>query len=332
VSARPGPRDLITDVDGLLVGNAEDRRAVTGTTVILCSEPATGGVDVRGGAPGTRETNLLDPVNSVDHVDAIVLSGGSAYGLDAASGVMHWLAERGRGLAIRGTTVPLVPAAILFDLVNGGDKSWTGEPPYRLLGRAAAAAAGADFAIGAAGAGFGARAGSLRGGLGSASAITADGLQVGAIVAVNSFGTTVDHRSGDPFAPAFGGEYRSAGGLPLDDLDLPPDTKLGPVPGGNTTIGLVATNVTLTKAEATRLAIMAQDGLAVAIRPAHTPFDGDTVFALSTRRRPMPQPAAGTLMRLGHLAATCMARAIARGILSARDLRQDHPPSTGGQT
>lgn len=329
MSARPGPRDLITDVDGLLVGNAEDSRAITGTTVILCTEPATGGVDVRGGAPGTRETNLLDPVNSVDHVDAVVLSGGSAYGLDAASGVMHWLSERGRGLPIRGITVPLVPAAILFDLVNGGDKSWTGEPPYRLLGRTAADAAEQDFAIGAAGAAFGARAGSLRGGLGSASAVTADGLQVGAIVAVNSFGTTVDHRTGWPFAPAFGGEYQSAGQA-LDDLDLPPDTKLGPVPGGNTTIGVVATNVTLTKAEATRLAIMAQDGLAVAIRPAHTPFDGDTVFALSTRRLAMPQPAAGTLMRLGHMAATCMARAVARGILSARDLGQDHTHPTGG--
>jgi L-aminopeptidase/D-esterase-like protein len=323
MTAQPGPRNLITDVDGILVGSAHDERVRTGTTVIVCTDPATGGVDVRGGASGTRETALLDPVNSVDHVDAVVLSGGSAYGLDAASGVMHWLAERGRGLPIRDTTVPLVPAAILFDLANGGDKTWTGEPPYRRLGRAAADAAAGDFALGRAGAAFGAMAGRERGGLGSASAVTHDGIQVGAIVAANAFGSTVDHRTGAPFGAAFGytGEFAPAPPAPpRDDLDLPPDTKLSPALGGNTTIAVVATNVRLDKAQANRLAIMAQDGLARAIRPVHTPFDGDTVFALSTRKLALPEPAAATLMRLGHLAADCLSRAVARAILSARDL------------
>jgi L-aminopeptidase/D-esterase-like protein len=321
VSAAPGPRNLITDVDGIRVGNAEDRRARTGATIVLCEAPATGGVDIRGGASGTRETALLDPVNSVDHVDAVMLSGGSAFGLDAASGAMHWLAERGRGLEVRGARVPLVPAAILFDLANPGDKSWTDEPPYRRLGRQACDAAALSFQLGAAGAAFGARAGLLRGGLGSASAVTHDGLQVGALIAVNSFGSTVDHRSGRFHVTGFTDELPSIVVQSHDDLDLPPDTKLGPALGGNTTIGVIATNVTLTKAEATRLAIMAHDGLAMAIRPVHTPFDGDTLFALSTRR--LRAPSAGTLMRLGHLAAGCVARAVARGILSAGNLSDD---------
>lgn len=320
--ARPGPRNLITDVDGILVGNAEDNRVRTGTTVILAEQAATAGVDIRGGAPGTRETPLLDPVNLIERIDAICLSGGSAFGLDAASGVMHFLAEQGRGFAIGEARVPLVPAAILFDLLNGGDKGWAHEPPYRLLGRAAVAAAGRDFRLGNAGAGHGAMAGTLKGGLGSASVITEDGLQVGAIVAANPVGSVVDGDTGafwaQPLSTAGEANGRRAG-WPRADMDLPPDMKR-PRIGANTTIGVVATNATLDKAQANRIAIMAHDGLARAIRPVHTPTDGDTMFAMATARRPLDQPAPAALTRIGHLAADCVARAVIRAIVAADSL------------
>ncbi len=319
---RPGPRNLITDVDGILVGNAEDARVRTGTTVVLAETPAVAGVDVRGGAPGTRETALLDPVNLIERIDAICLSGGSAFGLDAASGVMHFLAEQGRGFAIGPARVPLVPAAILFDLLNGGDKSWTHEPPYRLLGRAAVAAAGHDFHLGNAGAGFGAVAGALKGGLGSASIVAADGLQVGALVAANPVGSAVDGKTGAFWAHALAAPGEANDRRPTSprtEFDLPPDMKR-PQVGANTTIGVIATNATLDKAQATRIAIMAHDGLARAIRPVHTPTDGDTIFALATARRPLDQPAADALTRIGHLAADCVARAVMRAIMAAESL------------
>ena len=173
---KPGPRNLISDVDGIAVGHAHDERWRSGATIILPARPALAAVDVRGGGPGTRETDLLNPLNRVDRVDAIALAGGSVFGLDAASGAAHWLYEQGRGLEVRGQRVPLVPGAILFDLANGGDKTWAGEPPYRALGRAACANAGADFALGNAGAGYGALAGQLKGGLGSASAVSPERL------------------------------------------------------------------------------------------------------------------------------------------------------------
>ena len=321
--ARPGPRNAITDVDGIAVGQAHDDRVRSGVTVVLPDGGAVVGGDVRGGAPGTRETALLAAENLVQRADAIVLSGGSAFGLDAAGAVMSWLAARGRGFAINGTVVPIVPAAILFDLTNGGDKAWGEEPPYRALGRAACEAAGLDVALGNAGAGFGAMAGRLKGGIGTASAVTDDGLQVGAIVAANPVGSVVDHRSGAFWAQtgAFGGElgpHRPFRDGP-DDLDLPPDMKGAPV-GASTTIAVVATNAILTKAEANRIAIMAHDGFARAIRPVHTPLDGDTIFTLATGRRDLAEPRPRSLTRIGHLAAECISRAVARAVYHADNL------------
>jgi len=325
VIVRPGARNLITDVDGLRVGNAEDRQAWTGVTVVLPETPAAGAVDVRGGAPGTRETDLLDPSCRVDEVHAVVLSGGSAFGLEAASGVTNALAMRGIGLAIREARVPIVPAAILFDLLNGGAKDWGETPPYAALGRRALDAAAADFALGNAGAGYGAKAGRLKGGLGSASAVLEDGTQLGALVAANPRGSVV-MPGGDCFwawaleqAGELGRQTPPRGPVAADadlDLLLLPQS----LPAANTTIGVVATDATLSKEELKRLAIMAQDGYARAIRPVHTPFDGDIVFALSTRRRALPEPRAYGIARLGSIAADCVARAVARGVYEAETL------------
>jgi L-aminopeptidase/D-esterase-like protein len=321
---RPGPRNLITDVDGILVGNAEDQRVRTGVSVVLCEPPSVASVDVRGGGPGTRETDLLDPSCRVDRVDAICLSGGSAFGLSAADGVMRWLKERRRGYAIADIVVPIVPTAILFDLLNGGDKDWQW-PPYRELAYAAAGKASGDFALGNTGAGLGARAGNLKGGLGSASAVdSARGLQVGALVAVNARGYVT---MGD--MPQFwawpleqDGEF---GGLPPPQHSLAlvvSHTRGDPArtdPRENTTIAVVATNARLDKASAKRLAVMAQDGLARSIRPVHTPQDGDTVFAIATGRHDVSgDPLA--VAELGTLAADCLARAVARGVYNAATL------------
>lgn len=318
----PGPANLITDVEGLRVGNAQDSRVRTGVTVVLPEAPAVAAVDVRGGAPGTRETDALDPTCLVETVDAVVLSGGSAFGLEAAAGVTNWLAAQGRGLRVGAAVVPIVPSAILFDLLNGGDKGWGEAPPYGALGRAAAVAAGAEFRLGTAGAGYGARAGDLKGGLGSASALAPDGLQVGALVAVNSHGATTMPGSACfwGWALARGDEAGSqrppsAPPLPFDE----PDAPAGLV-GGNTTIGVVATNARLTKAQARRVAVMAQDGLARAIRPLHTPYDGDTIFVLATGRWAPPAPSDQALMRIGSAAADCMTRAVMRGVYLAGSL------------
>jgi L-aminopeptidase/D-esterase-like protein len=287
--AAPGPRNLITDVPGLLVGQAEDEPGISGTTVVLCEAAAVAGVDVRGGAPGSRETELLDPAALVSRVDAIVLSGGSAFGLDAAAGIMEGLAAMGRGFAVRQVRVPIVPAAVLFDLGFPGRQAWTdrgtGEPPYRRLGHAALARAGQDFALGNAGAGLGAKAGCLKGGIGSASLRLGDGATVGALVAVNSWGSAVRPDCGRLWAAelALAGEIMpqpTPPAVPLDPEDF--SACAAAAVGANTTIAVVATDLPLGKSECLRLAIMAQDGLAQAIRPAHTPFDGDTVFALAT--------------------------------------------------
>ena len=326
--ARPGARNLITDVPGLAVGQAEDAPARTGVTVILPGARAVCACDGRGGGPGTRETDALEPENLVDAVDAVVLSGGSVYGLAAADGVVAWLGAQGRGYAMAATPgvppSPVIPAAILYDLANGGDKAWGLQPPYRALGIAAAEAAGADFALGTAGAGYGAMAGTLKGGTGSASIVTDDGITVGALACVNSFGAVVAPGSRAFWAAPYemGGEY---GGLGAAGLAARPDdwgrAKGNPDPAlgarQNTTIACVATDAILTPAQAKRVAIMAQDGLARAIRPAHAPFDGDVVFALSTGRVPLAEPAQRTIARIGALAADCLARAIARGVFEA---------------
>jgi L-aminopeptidase/D-esterase-like protein len=326
---RPGPHNLVTDVVGIAVGQAEDRRAWTGVTVLLPDRRAVAAVDVRGGGPGTRETDLLDPACLVQEVDAIVLSGGSVFGLDAASGVVAWLAARGRGLPVNGTVVPIVPAAVLFDLANGGDKGWGETPPYRALGLAACAEAGGALALGNAGAGYGAKAADLKGGVGSVSAVdAATGLTVGALVAANPRGSVVipGHAAFWAWMLERDGEFgdRTPPDGPmsaiLDALPAGSDPAPDAVAGANTTLAIVAVDADLTKAEARRLAIMAQDGIARAIRPSHTPFDGDTVFALATAARPLPEPRANSLARLGAMAADAVARAIARGVFEAETL------------
>lgn len=316
-----GPRNLITDVPGILVGQTEDRGALTGTTVVLAEAPAVAAVDVRGGAPGSRETELLRPGNLVERVDAIVLSGGSGFGLDAGAGVMDWLAAQGRGFAVGKARVPIVPAAILFDLNFPGRTHWMGEPPHRRLGHKAVAAAGHDFALGNAGAGLGAKAGRLKGGLGSASLRIADGMTVGAIVAVNCCGSTVRSDCGRFWAAdlALPGEIPPQPAIPGAPLDLDDFSACSDgLVGANTTIAVVATDAPLDKSECLRLAMMAQDGLTRAIRPAHTPFDGDTVFALSTGNGP-PVDAA-VLTRLGTAAGDCLSRAIMRAVVAAEPL------------
>ena len=329
--ARPGARNLITDVPGLAVGQAHDAAARSGVTVILPAQRAVCACDVRGGGPGTRETDALAPENLVDAVDAITLAGGSVYGLAAADGVCAWLGAQGRGFTVSTAPgvppSPVAPAAILFDLANGGNKAWGLNPPYRALAIAAAQGVGLDFALGTAGAGFGAMAGSLKGGVGSASVVTADGLSVGALVAVNSFGSVVagDGRTFWAAPYELDGEF---GGLGAAGLTAAPDAwgraKADPAARANTTIACVATDVALTPAQAKRVAIMAQDGLARAIRPVHAPFDGDVVFALSTARQPLPEPANFSLARIGALAADALARAVARAVFEAR-------PWSGGE-
>jgi L-aminopeptidase/D-esterase-like protein len=328
---KPGPRNLITDVDGILVGNAEDHTLRSGVSVVVCETPSVASVDVRGGAPGTRETDLLDPSCTVDRIDAVCLSGGSAFGLSSADGVMRWMKQHGKGVAIADIVVPIVPTAILFDLLNGGDKTWDW-PPYPELAYRATGKAARDFTLGNIGAGLGAKAGNLKGGLGSASAIdTKTGLQVGAIVAVNARGFTTmgDMPQFWAWALEQDGEF---GGLPppAHGLTLPvshdraalthdPADAARSDPRANTTIAVVATNARLDKAAAQRLAVMAQDGLARSIRPVHTPQDGDTVFSIATGTSDLgADPLA--LAELGTLAADCLARAVARGVYHAQTL------------
>ena len=302
-------RNRITDVPGLRVGHAHDARIRTGVTVLTADAPFACGVHVMGGAPGTRETDLLAPDKLVEQVDALVLSGGSALGLDAASGVANALRAQGRGFAVGDQRVPIVPAAILFDLLNGGDKDWTANP-YAALGAAALAAAGDPEVIGTVGAGFGATTATLKGGLGQASEALPGGVIVGALVAVNALGSaTVDdgpHFWAAPFERdgEFGG-LGPAPGYPQGRPAMKGDAR-------NTTIGIVATNARLTQAQCTRLATAAHDGFARALVPSHTPFDGDLIFAASHGDLPCDD-----LAWLGHAAATCMARAIARGIFHA---------------
>jgi D-aminopeptidase len=313
-------RNLITDVPGLKVGHAEDPRLGSGATAIVFDQPTVGSVDVRGGGPGTRETALLDPAQTVEGIDAITLAGGSAFGLDAASGVQAWLKEQGRGFAVGAARVPIVPAAILFDLNNGGDKEWGRFPPYRELGYAAAAAAAADFGLGSVGAGTGATTVNCKGGVGSAAAQSADGAIVGALAVVNAAGSVLIDRGPWFWAAPFeeNGEFGGRG-LPNP---FPPGA-LDPLTKGsaraNTTLVVVATDAILTKAQAKRLAVMAQSGLARAIYPVHTPLDGDLVFAVSTGRRPLADPLLA-MTKLGAVAANVVARAIARGVFEAAAL------------
>jgi L-aminopeptidase/D-esterase-like protein len=331
---RPGPRNLITDVDGISVGNAQSPSVRSGVTVVLPETRALAACDVRGGAPGTRETDALDPSCLVDAIDGVVLSGGSVYGLEATSGAVAWLGARGRGFSLAGGTAPVspvVPGAILFDLPNGGDKDWGETPPYRAWGMEACANAARDFDLGNVGAGMGAMAGNLKGGLGSASARDGD-LQVGALIAVNAFGSAVIPGTSQFWAAPYevAGEFGGRGwpgALPAVSEGEPfagSRFDAAPLaPGGHTTIGVVATNAALTKAEARRIAIMAQDGLARALRPIHSHVDGDALFVLATgtvQLAAAPLDRLMQLMRVGSVAADCVARAVARGVYAAADL------------
>jgi len=314
-------RNTLTDVAGIAVGHATDLVLGSGVTAILFDRPATAAVCVLGGAPGGRDTGLLAPEMTVEAVDAIVLSGGSAFGLDAAGGVQAALREIGRGYAIRDARIPIVPQAIMFDLLNGGNKDWGRFSPYRELGYAAARDAldrgGADFALGSVGAGTGATTATIKGGIGSASARTAAGHIVGAIAVVNAVGSPLIG-AGPWFWAAPFEQDREFGGLgwpPQIDTTL----RLKGGPGTSTTIGLVATDAALTKAQAHRLAIMAHDGLARAVLPAHAPLDGDTIFAAATGLRPLGD-VVPELTALGFAATLAMARAIARGVHAATAL------------
>jgi len=322
---QPGAGNLITDVPGLRVGNASDSAVKTGVSVLVGDSPFTAGVHVMGGAPGTRETDLLAPDKTVEQVDGLVLSGGSAFGLDAGSGVADGLRDMGRGFDVGGMRVPIVPAAILFDLHNGGDKEWR-ENPYKRLGREALAAAAATFEIGSVGAGTGATTAQLKGGLGSASVVLPNGVTVGALVAVNALGSAI---VGD--GPAFwaapweiGEEFGGRGPATRYPDPHLPVTKLGT--HRNTTIGIVACDAALSQAQCTRMATAAHDGFARALVPSHTPMDGDLIFAAATGAREMTDPVSDTLM-IGHAAAICMARAIARGIFAATAAPGDPLPT-----
>lgn len=335
---RPGPTNSILDIPGLSVGHAQDARLKSGVTVVIPDRAAVASVHVMGGAPGTRDTELLSPDETVERVDALVLSGGSAFGLDACGGVQAWLRELGRGFAVGSALVPIVPGAILFDLLNGGNKDWGRFSPYRELGYAAAANASRDpFHPGTIGAGFGATTATLKGGLGSASLQLPSGVVVAALVAVNAVGTVTigdtPHFWAAPFelerefgalglphpTPSSATDLRLKGQMRVTDPAAMPPSR------ANTTIAIVATNADLTKAQAKRLSVMAHDGIARAVYPAHTPFDGDLVFSLATGEQPLAS--AMQFAELGATAANVLARAIARGIHAATTCPNDLLPA-----
>jgi L-aminopeptidase/D-esterase-like protein len=328
---RPGPLNSILDVAGLTVGHAVDHRLASGVSVVIPERPAVASVHVMGGAPGTRDTELLSPEETIERVDAIVLAGGSAYGLGAPSGVMAYMTEQGRGFRVGDVRVPIVPAAILFDLMNGGDKDWGRFPPYRNLGWTAAEDADREpFDCGSTGVGFGATTANLMGGLGTASIVLPSGHTVAAMVAVNAVGSATigdgPHFWAAPFE--IDGEF---GGLglphPWPEGAATPRLK-GAVPtsGAATTLAIVATDATLTKAQAKRLAVQAHDGFARALWPAHTPLDGDLVFTMATGDKPLDDPLAD-MVALGIAAVNVTARAIARGVHGASSKNWSKVPS-----
>jgi L-aminopeptidase/D-esterase-like protein len=327
---RPGAKNLITDIAGLKVGHATNETVRTGITALLCTTGWAAAVDVRGGGPGTRETDALAPENFVGRAHAVVLAGGSVFGLAAADGVAVSLSAQGVGLQLRSGSpaIPIVPCAVLHDLANGGDKNWGLLPPYRDLGVAAVSAAGTEFALGSVGAGRGALAGIRKGGVGSASLDLREGLMVAALVAVNSVGSALMPDGKTYWAWAFELDKEfGGGGPPATGMDLsdpaPDEARLLAIgrlrPGVNTTIAVVACNADLNAAECKRVAMMSHDGIARAVRPAHTPFDGDTVFALASAELALNdsllRPA--QIGRIGSAAADCLARAIARAVYSS---------------
>lgn len=314
----------ILDVGGLSVGNAHDAKVKTGVTVILPDNPAPASVDVRGGGPGTREIMAMADGGLIENVHAIVLSGGSVYGLAAADAVTSWLGAKGVGYAAGPPPIPvspIVPSAILFDNGNGGDKAWGEAPPFFALGRTACEAASpSQLTQGKAGAGYGATAGLYPGGLGSASA-SIGGITAGAIIAANPVGSPYMPGTQCPWAWLYEVDKEFGGARPPADYTLKParDTKLEFLKsaGQSTVIGCVAVNAALSQKELKRLAIMAQDGISMAVRPAHTPLDGDTIFAVSTGDRSLFAPRPASLAALGHLCAVVVARALMKAVYLA---------------
>lgn len=328
---KPGARNLITDVTGLLVGNASSAAMKTGTTVLSADKPFTASVSVMGGAPGTRETDLLAPDKSVAQVDALVLSGGSAYGLDACSGVSDALRAQGRGYRVADAVIPLVPGAIIFDLLSGGDMGWVNNP-YRDLGRSAYAALSDSFDLGSVGAGTGAMTAMMKGGLGSASLRLPNGITVGALVAANPMGAVTTPGDRHFWAAPFeiGDEFGGMGSDPASGLgrSLQSRKMTGIQERANTTIAIVATDAALTKSECQRVAVMAHDGIGRACVPAHTPGDGDLVFSVATGGNTDATDAMNLGM-IGHASAVCLSRAIARGVYNASPAPNDLLPTWG---
>ena len=326
---RPGPKNLITDVAGLRVGHAQDDAIKPGCTVLTAYAPFTASVSVMGGAPGTRETDLLAPDKTAPGVDALVLSGGSAFGLAAAQGVMDALHENGRGFEVFSARVPIVPAAIIFDLLNGGAKDWP-ENPYPALGRAALGNAAETFQLGSVGAGCGAQTAMHKGGLGSASLTLVDGITVGALVAANPMGSVTTASGRHFWAAPFEveGEFGGLGADPATGLQAQPDSrKVSAMAAlGNTTVAIVATDADLDKAQCHRMAVAAQDGIGRAILPAHSPMDGDLVFAAAMGAKPLHMPGP-QLAQIGHAAALCLSRAIARAVWEATPAPGDTLPT-----
>ncbi|MBX9823275.1 P1 family peptidase [Afipia birgiae] len=317
-------KNLLTDIPGVRVGHAHDTTVASGVTAVIFDKAVVASADVRGGGPGIRDGALLEPVNTVESIDAIALSGGSAFGLEAGGGVQAWLAEQGRGFAVGDALIPIVPGAVMFDMLNGGDKAWGRFPPYRDLGYAAAAAAtDGPFTLGSVGAGFGATTANFKGGLGSASAVMTNGVRVAAIASVNAVGS-VNVGDGPWFWAAPFEQNNEFGGRGLPP-SFTPDMLAMRLKGGaaatsieNTTLALVVTDAILTKPQVNRLAMIAQTGFARAIYPVHAPLDGDIVFAAATGERAI-DPLYG-LTELGAVAANVIARAIARGVYEAKAL------------
>jgi L-aminopeptidase/D-esterase-like protein len=317
-------KNLLTDIAGVRVGHADDAALASGVTAVIFDSPMVAAIDVRGGGPGTREGALLDVANTVERIDGIALSGGSAFGLEAGGGVQALLAERGRGFVVRGAIIPIVPGAICFDLLNGGNKKWGRFAPYRDLGYTAAAAASTNFALGSVGAGLGATTANFKGGVGSASAATPSGVRVAALAVVNAVGSVTVGDGPWFWAAPFemGGEYGGRGLPPT----FTPEMLTMRLKGGaaataveNTTLAVVVTDALLTKPQVKRLAVIAQTGFARAIYPVHAPLDGDVVFAAASGEKPV-EPLIG-LTELGMVAANAVARAIARGVHAATALR-----------
>lgn len=324
-----GTKNCITDIKGIRVGHAQDATLKSGTTVVTSTLGLTASYAIMGGAPGTRDTDLLAPDKTVQSVDAFVLSGGSAFGLDAASGVADRLRRDGQGFQVANLRVPIVPSAILFDLLNGGTKEWD-RNPYYSLGTQAYDALGRPFENGSIGAGYGAIAGQLKGGLGTASFVLDSGITVAAIVAANPVGSVVD-ASGKQFWAAPFERNREFGGrgntTQSDQGDGFQNTKMGGlIEGANTTIGLVVTDAALTKAQAQRVATAAHDGIARAVVPSHLPHDGDLIFAGSTDQIQLGDTPLH-FAEICHFASLCVARAIARAVYHAEQDPKDTVPT-----